>query len=100
LQLSVFKDVMLHFHHPSSCFREIILFNTVKEIVHPKIKILSSFSVLGHLCIFFPPKILQNIFLCVQQNKDIHTSLEQHEGEEIMTEFSFLGELSPFHNLG
>ncbi len=24
--------------------------------------------------------ILQNIFLCVQQNKDIHTGLELHEG--------------------
>ncbi len=34
---------------------------------------------------------LQNIFLCVQQNKDIHTGLE---GELLTTEFSFLGELS------
>ncbi len=25
--------------------------------------------------------ILQNIFLCVQQNKDIHTGLELLEGE-------------------
>ncbi len=25
--------------------------------------------------------ILQNIFLCVQQNKDIHTGLELIEGE-------------------
>ncbi len=38
--------------------------------------------------------ILQNIFLCVQQNKDIHTSLELLEDEQMMTEFSFLGELS------
>ncbi len=38
--------------------------------------------------------ILQNIFLCVQQNKDIHTVLELHEGESMMTESSFLGELS------
>ncbi len=37
---------------------------------------------------------LENIFLCVQQNKDIHTGLELLEGEYIMTEFSFLGELS------
>ncbi len=26
-------------------------------------------------------KFLQNIFLCVQQNKDIHTGLELLEGE-------------------
>ncbi len=38
--------------------------------------------------------ILQNIFLCVQQNKHIHTGLDLLEGELMMTEFSFLGELS------
>ncbi len=27
------------------------------------------------------PHILQNIFLCVQQNKDIHTGLELLDGE-------------------
>ncbi len=32
--------------------------------------------------------ILQNIFLCGQQNKDIHTGLELHEGEK-MTIFIF-----------
>ncbi len=37
---------------------------------------------------------LQNIFLCVQQNKHIHTGLEILEDEEMMTELSFLGELS------
>ncbi len=37
---------------------------------------------------------LQNIFLCVQPNKEIHTGLELLEGEQIMTEFKFLGELS------
>jgi len=36
---------------------------------------------------------LQNIFFCVQQKKKIHIDLEQLEGEKIMTEFSFLGEL-------
>ncbi len=36
----------------------------------------------------------QNIFLCVQQNKDIHTGLDLFEGEYLMKEFSFLGELS------
>ncbi len=42
---------------------------------------------------------LQNIFLCVQQNKDIHTGLELFEGEQ-MTEFSFLGELSHLSRWG
>ncbi len=37
---------------------------------------------------------LQNISLCVRQNKEIHTGLEMVEGEEMMTEFSFLGKLS------
>ncbi len=37
--------------------------------------------------------ILQNI-LCVQQKKETHTSLEQLVGESIMSEFSFLGEIS------
>ncbi len=37
---------------------------------------------------------LQNISLCVRQNKEIHTGLELVEGEEMMTEFSFLGKLS------
>ncbi len=38
--------------------------------------------------------ILHNIFICVQQNKDIQTDLELHEGEQMMTEFSYLGEQS------
>ncbi len=38
--------------------------------------------------------ILQNILLSVQQNNDIHTDLEILEGEYMMTEFSFLDELS------
>ncbi len=38
--------------------------------------------------------ILQNIFLCVQQNKDIHTGLDLLEGEKMITELSFLGEVS------
>jgi len=33
--------------------------------------------------------IFQNIFLCVQQKKEIHTGLKQLEGEYMMTEFSF-----------
>ncbi len=98
----------------------------VKGIVHPKMKILSSFThpqvvpnLYECLCsaehkgryseewgkqsssgapltsiVFFPllwksmvpqnslvTNFLQNIFLCVQQNKDIHTGLEQLEGE-------------------
>ncbi len=39
--------------------------------------------------------ILQNIiFLCVHQKKETHTALEQVEGEQMMTEFSFLGEVN------
>jgi len=37
--------------------------------------------------------ILQNIFFCFQQKKETHTGLEHHGGE-LMTEFSFLGELT------
>jgi len=43
----------------------------------------------GDIC--FVTNILPNIFLCVQQNKEIYTGLEQLEGE---TEFSFLGEVN------
>jgi len=38
--------------------------------------------------------ILQKFFFCVQLKKETHTGLEQLEGEEMMTEFKFLGELS------
>ncbi len=38
--------------------------------------------------------ILQNIFHCVQQNKDIYTGLELLEGKSMVISFSFLGELS------
>ncbi len=37
---------------------------------------------------------LQNIFLCVQQNKEINTGLDLLESEQMITEFSFLDELS------
>jgi len=41
------------------------------------------------------PIVLQNIFLCVQQRKEIHTGLKQLEGELMMNnEFSFLGGVS------
>jgi len=36
--------------------------------------------------------IIQNVFLCVQQEKEIHTSLKQLDGEYI-TEFSFISNL-------
>jgi len=38
--------------------------------------------------------IFQNIFFCVQHKKEIHTGLEQLQGEQLMTEFKFFGELS------
>jgi len=68
----------------------------VKGIVHLKMKILSSFTLLfqtiGFHWIFCPTMevngvhqlvtdILQNIFFCVQQKKEIHTGLKQLEGE-------------------
>ncbi len=31
--------------------------------------------------------------LCVKHNKVSHTGLKQHKGQEIKTEFSFLGDL-------
>jgi len=37
--------------------------------------------------------ILQNIAFCVQQKIEIHTCLEQLKSEQIMTKFSFFGEL-------
>ncbi len=38
--------------------------------------------------------ILQNIFFYDQHKKETHTGLEKHEGEQKMTKFPFLGELS------
>jgi len=35
-----------------------------------------------------------NILICVSKMNEGLTGLEQHEGEEILTEFSFLGELT------
>jgi len=40
------------------------------------------------------PIVLQNTFVCVQQKKETHTGLQQLEDEEMMTEFSFLDEVS------
>ncbi len=42
------------------------------------------------------PKLrkIKNILICVPKNNEGLTGLEQHEGEKLMTEFSFLGELS------
>ncbi len=34
---------------------------------------------------------LQNILIYVQHKKETHTGLERHEGEQMMTTFSFLG---------
>lgn len=38
--------------------------------------------------------ILQNIFFRVQHMKGVHSDFKQLEGERMMTEFSFLVELS------
>ncbi len=37
---------------------------------------------------------IKNIFICVPKMNEGLTGLERHEGELLMTEFSFLGELS------
>ncbi len=37
--------------------------------------------------------VLQNIFFMIIRKKEIYTGVERHEGELMMTEFSFLGEL-------
>jgi len=50
-------------------------------------------SVVPHNCLV--PIVLQNIFLCIQQKKEwTHWGLLQIEGEQRMTEFSFLGGVS------
>ncbi len=41
-----------------------------------------------------PSDFIKNILNCVPKMKEGLTGLEQHEGESLMTEFSFLGELS------
>ncbi len=38
--------------------------------------------------------IVSNIFFCVLKMNEGLTSLERHEGEQLMTSFSFLSELS------
>ncbi len=36
--------------------------------------------------------ILQTIFFCIPQKKEMHTGLEWHDGDEKYWQFSFLGE--------
>lgn len=38
--------------------------------------------------------LVTNIFICAQREEKPHTGLEQHEGEEMITKFSFSCELS------
>ncbi len=38
--------------------------------------------------------LINNILICVSKMNEGLTGLERHEGESLMTEFSFLGELS------
>jgi len=45
--------------------------------------------------LFGYPYSSKYLLLCLaEQKKEIHTGLEHLEGEQMMTEFSFLGELS------
>ncbi len=39
-------------------------------------------------------KLIKNILICLLKMNEGLTGLERHEGELLMTEFSFLGELS------
>jgi len=61
----------------------------IKEIVHPKMKILSSFTYPQNVCQYFPQTIelirahqlfsypySSNIFLCVQDKREIHKDLQ------------------------
>ncbi len=76
-----------------------VLLNTKEDIL----KKVCNQAVLGTIDFhsrrkYYDPELLgshflQNIFLCVRQNRDIHTGLEILESEYV-TEFSFLGELS------
>jgi len=38
--------------------------------------------------------LIKNIFICVVKMNESLTGLEQHEGESLLTEFSFLGKIS------
>ncbi len=48
----------------------------------------------GHRPLQLFGRVLQCLFARVMWIKKLHLTFHQHEGEEIMTEFSFLGELS------
>jgi len=37
--------------------------------------------------------MVENIYFCVPLKKENHSGLEQRDGEQMMTEFSFLGKL-------
>ncbi len=75
----------------TSCMNVFVLLNTKQDILKKVGN--SSFEAPLILMVFFPTmevngapkqpgyKLLQNIFLCVQQNKDILTGLELLEGE-------------------
>ncbi len=64
----------------------------VKAIVHPKMKIVSSFT-RSHVSkiLFLGPQRSSQICSALQK-KVSHTGLERHEAK-MMTEYSFLGEL-------
>ncbi len=80
----------------------VFVLNTKKDILKNE----GNRAVLDHSGVFFLlwksmvpqnsliTNFLQNIFLCVQQNKHIHTDLDLLKDEYMMTGFSFLGELS------
>ncbi len=48
-----------------------------------------------HMDYFNNADFIKNILICVPKMNKGHTGLERHEGEWVMTQFSFLVELSP-----
>jgi len=46
------------------------------------------------LCVIQKPSdFIKNILICVLKMNEVLTGVERHEGEKLMTEISFLGEL-------
>jgi len=48
----------------------------------------------GYAGLTVPSDFIKNILICVQKMNEGLRLVERHEGEELMTEFSFLGELT------
>ncbi len=82
LMLNTKEDILKIFVEPNSCWSPLTSIVEKEEIlwksVIPTVRLPASF----------------NISYFMLNKKETHTSLEQHDGEKIMTKFSFWGELS------